>query len=229
MLKEFEIDNSIAQMTEYNKPITCNDPNDGENNQENINCNRNMNKNRIRLTESQLHSIIKESVKQVLSELDWKTYANAANKRQAQGNWQSADSLRDQMVNSFNNKYATSDSEYNSYNGISTNKSASFQMDNGSMGDQGALKFRSQIKQSNGELPQYINRNYRTGLEQDFYNQLPPQGQWHGQHGMTDADKNTKQQPTWSSKVRDKAMQGVYDVDRYHNGQAKYVKGKGWQ
>ncbi len=54
-----------------------------------------MNKNRIRLTESQLHSIIKESVKQVLSELDWKTYANAANKRQAQGNWQSADSLRD--------------------------------------------------------------------------------------------------------------------------------------
>ena len=51
MLKEFEIDNSIAQMTEYNKPITCNDPNDGENNQENINCNRNMNKNRITITQ----------------------------------------------------------------------------------------------------------------------------------------------------------------------------------
>ena len=46
----------------------------------------------------------------------------------------------------YKNKYATSDSEYNSDNGISTNKSASFQMDNGSMGDQGALKFRSQIK-----------------------------------------------------------------------------------
>lgn len=187
-----------------------------------------MKKNRIRLTESQLHNIIKESVRQMLSELDWKTYANAANKRQAQGNWQSADSLRDQMVNSFNDKYATSDSEYNDYNGISTNKNASFQMDNGSMGDQGALKFRSQIRQSNGEIPQYINRNYRTGLEKDIYNQLPSQGQWHGQRGMTDADKNTKQQPTWSSKVRDKAMQGVYDVDRYHNGQAKYVKGKGW-
>ena len=49
-----------------------------------------MNNNRIRLTESQLHKLIKESVKQVLSELDWKTYANAANKRQAQGHWNRA-------------------------------------------------------------------------------------------------------------------------------------------
>lgn len=35
-------------------------------------------RNRIRMTESQLHNVIKESVKQVLSELDWKTYQNAA-------------------------------------------------------------------------------------------------------------------------------------------------------
>lgn len=45
-----------------------------------INCNTNMNKNKIRLTESQLHNMISESVKQVLSELDWKTYASAADK-----------------------------------------------------------------------------------------------------------------------------------------------------
>ena len=38
-------------------------------------------RNRVRLTESQLRNVIKESVKQVLSELDWKTYANAAKKR----------------------------------------------------------------------------------------------------------------------------------------------------
>lgn len=38
------------------------------NNQQNINCNRNMNTNRIRLTESQLHNVIKESVKRVLNE-----------------------------------------------------------------------------------------------------------------------------------------------------------------
>ena len=37
-------------------------------------------KQRIRLTESDLHKVIKESVKQVLSELDRRTYYNAATK-----------------------------------------------------------------------------------------------------------------------------------------------------
>lgn len=41
-------------------------------------------RNKVRLTESQLHNVIRESVKKVLSELDWKTYANAANKRYKQ-------------------------------------------------------------------------------------------------------------------------------------------------
>ena len=36
-----------------------------------------MNKKLIRLTESDLHKIVKESVNKVLTELDWKTYANA--------------------------------------------------------------------------------------------------------------------------------------------------------
>lgn len=39
-----------------------------------------MNKNRIRLTVSHLHNIINESVRQMLSELDWKTCANAGKK-----------------------------------------------------------------------------------------------------------------------------------------------------
>ena len=41
-------------------------------------------KQRIRLTESELHRLIKESVNNILSELDWKTYANAAKKRYKQ-------------------------------------------------------------------------------------------------------------------------------------------------
>lgn len=38
----------------------------------------------VRLTESDLHRIIKESVNNVLTELDWRTYASAADKRQQQ-------------------------------------------------------------------------------------------------------------------------------------------------
>lgn len=44
----------------------------------------------IRLTEGDLHRIVKESVSKVLTELDWRTYANAARKRAAQ-----ADSVDD--------------------------------------------------------------------------------------------------------------------------------------
>ena len=43
----------------------------------------------IRLTESDLHNIVKGSIRKVLSEMDWKTYINAARKRKQQ-----ADDLR---------------------------------------------------------------------------------------------------------------------------------------
>ena len=36
---------------------------------------------RVRLTEGQLHNVIRESVSQILNELDWKTYDNAERKR----------------------------------------------------------------------------------------------------------------------------------------------------
>jgi hypothetical protein len=44
-----------------------------------------MSKKLVRLTEDDLHRIIKESVNNILTELDWKTYANAADKRRKQG------------------------------------------------------------------------------------------------------------------------------------------------
>ena len=45
-----------------------------------------MTKNIIRLTESDLHRIVKESVNKVLTEMDWKTYMNASRKRKQQAN-----------------------------------------------------------------------------------------------------------------------------------------------
>jgi hypothetical protein len=59
-----------------------------ENNKKQINGNKCMNRNKktIKLTESDLHKIIKESVNNILTELDWKTYINAARKRKEQAN-----------------------------------------------------------------------------------------------------------------------------------------------
>lgn len=37
-----------------------------------------MNKQIIKITESDLYKIVKESVNKALTELDWRTYANAA-------------------------------------------------------------------------------------------------------------------------------------------------------
>ena len=44
----------------------------------------NMNKKLIRLTESDLHRIVKESVNKILNEMDWKAYQSAADKVKAQ-------------------------------------------------------------------------------------------------------------------------------------------------
>ena len=45
-----------------------------------------MNKRLIRLTEQDLHNIVKESVNKVLTELDWTTYSNYQKGRMAQAN-----------------------------------------------------------------------------------------------------------------------------------------------
>ena len=68
-----------------------------------------MSKNIIRLTESDLHRIIKESVNKVLkeaiNELDPRTYASLADKRAAQGNYKKASDARDAAVNAWNREY----------------------------------------------------------------------------------------------------------------------------
>ena len=69
-----------------------------------LNCNTNMKKKLIRLTEQDLHRIVKESVNKVLTELDWKTYQNAANKAYASGD-KRASKFHNQAVTQFNKDY----------------------------------------------------------------------------------------------------------------------------
>jgi uncharacterized membrane-anchored protein YhcB (DUF1043 family) len=57
----------------------------------------NMNKKLIRLTEGDLHRIVKESVNRLLTELDWRTYANAAKKakERASDDWEKTKTRKD--------------------------------------------------------------------------------------------------------------------------------------
>ena len=76
LLINYILNNSDLSFLTTNSANTQNN----DNNQQPINCNRNMNTKVIRLTESDLHRIVKESVNKVLTELDWRTYANAGKK-----------------------------------------------------------------------------------------------------------------------------------------------------
>ena len=64
-----------------------------------------MEKQIIRLTESDLHQIVKESVNKILTELDWKTYASAAKKRPEQGEDNKAEQLAQFATDRFNDKF----------------------------------------------------------------------------------------------------------------------------
>lgn len=57
---------------------------------------------KIRLTESKLKQIVEESVKNVLTELDWKTYANAARKDK---NPKRKKEFQSQSAKKFNDEY----------------------------------------------------------------------------------------------------------------------------
>ena len=183
-------------------------------------------KQRIRLTEGDLHRIVKESVNRVLTELDWKTYANYANGRRAQGKWSKADAGDDASIRAFNNKYGASD--YENRNGLE--RSAGFAMSNGAgNAKKYDLDYRSWAK-NNGDWQQYINRSRESGLYEPYYkDQKYNQGEWYGQHGMDDYDVNHTNNIGWSQKVMDKMNQGIRDVDRFKKGQSTYMKGRGWQ
>lgn len=69
------------------------------------------NKQVIKLTEGDLHNIIKESVNKVLTELDWKTYANAA--RLTKDREYRSHLFADKAAREFNKKHSINNSNIN--------------------------------------------------------------------------------------------------------------------
>jgi len=66
------------------------------------------NKRTIRLTESELHMVIAESVRRCLTELDARTYASYAQKRAQQGNYEKAVQGQRAAVDAWNQQYGRS-------------------------------------------------------------------------------------------------------------------------
>ena len=171
-----------------------------------------MNKKLIRLTESDLHRIVKESVNKVLTELDWKTYANAEKK----ANGKRAQDFRKAKIDAFNRDFsATREPERISndmYDGYTSKDTYEMK----------PQKIRLTPWQSE-DLPTYErDGKYKRALNSNgkYFN-------------PDDGFDDTFDDINWSLKGYDefgkKSKMGDKDFRDYSQGKSKYVKGQGWQ
>ena len=182
------------------------------NNQLNCNTYKHMKKKLIRLTESDLHKVIKESVNKVLTELDWKTKMNYVMGRQKQGDeaYRQGDEngARKYWDKAGDGIYDVRDEFEKKYNG---RPFRNMKDDKFRMGD---------INKNTGDIYTSFNHgkcfnNYtsKNGNAPDVY------GYDNDYYLDNFEDKNDVDTFRRMNK----------DVNNYRNGNSKYVKGKGWQ
>ena len=158
---------------------------------------------KIRLTENKLRQIVAESVKNVLTELDWKTYANAARKDKDP---ERKKRFQTNAADKFNQEYGyTEDGEF-----------PESKMSN----DASSLTHR--YKKDDG-----TQVFFSTPLGPVF-SEYPTN---HGEHQPYGGSKSHgyAKRPFTNDKKHARAMQKSQDAfNAYSSGKTKYIKGKGW-
>ena len=190
----------------------------------------------IRLTENDLHRIVKNSVKKVLTELDWKTYHSAAKKSST--NPTRASKFSQAAEKAFNKQYGFNDSEdlYGSdyYAGSVSKK---YGLDD-STPQYPSTKLRLKPSWSDKEDVY----SYNPGSSEEFplgsfkknYNYDIPYGNANPKYQFGDGDagngfmarKAATHGETKGPQNIDLGNQELYD---FENDNYEYQKGKGWQ
>lgn len=168
-----------------------------------------MNKKLIRLTESDLHKIVKESVNKVLTELDWKTYANYAKKRREQA-----------YQDTFDNSGGLYKSPYHdkANDGLAMAKKAFNDKYFNGEDVPTDMEYKGvHMQEPFGGDRNYINRSLRT------YN-----GLWKDSLSDDEA-KNIISKDDKYGNFADSFIDAAHDKGDYYSGKSKYIKGKGWQ
>lgn len=169
-------------------------------------------KKRIKLTESDLHRVIKESVKHVISELDWKTYVNAANKRQAQGKQENANQLLGAANKSFNKKHFNN--QIGEYDWWANNPDDNYEAQ--AWGyinhDEGTVNDHRRMLQGNRSGTEIYTAN-KNGISK-----TPSYGN----------DKNVRFDQV-SPQYRGQVNRAVNDINNYYSGNSEYLNGYGWR
>jgi len=167
----------------------------------------------IRLTESDLHKIVKNSVKRILkesqlNELDPRTYASYAQKRKAQGQYDKARKGYDAAIDAFDDQYGST-TMYPRYNRGENNFNYHMFDDFTTAASQKGADGRPDAEMINRRNPQslYVQGSHlsnRGGAHRDDYGKFTNKNQ-----AIIDKGENVANQ-------------------MYH-GDGRYVKGKGWK
>lgn len=179
---------------------------------------------KVRISEQNLHNIIKESVKQCLTELDWKTYMNAARKRQEQGKGAQSQELENYAQQQFQQQHQGAFDDVN-FDGVAhpqeiSGKTRYYTADvrrdgattNMNYTHSGANTYDGNYKTFNNASK--TMRGYQNG-----------QGQVHGFGGEYTVPNNAASN---GEQVTQAANRAENDINTYYSGNAKYIPKQGW-
>ena len=162
----------------------------------------------IKLTENDLHRIIKESVNNVLTELDWKTYANAAERRRHQNKLNKSDALAVQATKAFKDKYLDG---------------SNYLRDDNPNDNRNFAVGKVNVHPSYGNI---------TDTRYDGINKSKLEFAY-SKHHKNPAWGNTGEPTPNMAKRSDEYINKLnamhQDMKNYYGGKSKYIKGQGWQ
>ena len=189
--------------------------------------NVNMNKDIYRLTESELKYIIKESAMKILSELDWRTYASAAQKNDVlrkenpnhkANQWNRSYYFRNAARDAFDKKHGLDHQfdEPNSRYG----------------GDKGSINLNAMDDFSvTGSRDHDFGDGDPHGLRHNVYHMSKKYGKdgGYGRTRMWDtAHETTPEKFYGSNEMGKKFRDAEKDAEDFTSGKSHYVNGKGW-
>jgi hypothetical protein len=179
---------------------------------------------RLRLTETDLHRIIKESVKQCLTELDWKTYANATKKAKE---WREENPYKYDRNRGFDFERATKDAFLKKY-GLEDQYD-----EEGRHSKKGTIN----LDIIDGEPRICGSRDHDFGdenthsLPHNVYHLSKEYGKdgGYGRTRMWDyAHETTPEDFFEDDELAQKFRDAEKEIDDFKSGKTKYKKGKGW-
>lgn len=202
-----------------------------------------MKKNIVKLTESELKQIITESVKKIISEMDWKTYANAARKSSF-NDLNRYSKFSNKASDEFNKKYNYS----NSYSPKDNIGITSTNIDGINPDD--VLKTNNPDNPyetwTYGDIPIEYYERYSNEPEHEWDEEYVDDngniktshrkidnGEWktyrpiRRTNGNNIDNKNLQNLPDYK-KLKQKYTDANDEFENYLNGNYKYIKGKGW-